>query len=43
MNETVGKEERSLKIDTKRLSTGIYWAIFSCDNISTARKLIISK
>ncbi len=43
MNEIICKGERILQIDTRRLSPGIYWAIFSCDNISTARKLVISK
>ncbi len=43
LNDVIKANETSLKLNTSTMNAGAYWAIFTCQNHSTVRKLIINR
>lgn len=43
LNDKVSASQNNLRIDVSKLKAGIYWLIFTSDNQSAARKIVIAR
>ena len=43
LNDKVSASQNNLRIDVSKLKAGIYWLIFTSDNQSVARKIVIAR
>ncbi len=43
LRDKISKNEHNLRIDVSNLKSGIYWLIFTSDNLSAARKVVVGK